>query len=590
MFLRRTKASVALAAGTTALVLLAGCSGGGGTGATSSPEPAASPTVEGMAEAQALVGEYPREETIFTSGSQWGPPSSWNPIPQTGDATGVRGLLYEPLFGFDPETLELTPWLAESGEWTDDDTYVVHLREGLTWTDGEALDADDVVFTAELGKTPAVPYSNLWNWLDSAKATDAQTVTFDFSDPRPQEWDNWLYTTMVVPEHIVSKWSPEEYTSNANENPIGSGSFKFSTVGQDRMVWERNDDWWGIEALGMQMPMKYVVDIVNPSNEVALGLMLQNGLDLSNNFLPGINTLADSGQVGTYYDSAPYMLSANTAWLVPNSTKKPMDDAEFRRAMAFAVDVDSIVANAYGGIVAKAHPSGLLPAYEQYYDDAVTSELGYTYDVEQAKKILADAGYEDSDGDGFVETKDGEAIDLKLIVPQGWTDWMEAARVIAEGLQAAGINVTADFPDSGAVDDARASGDFDMMLNNYAALSNTPWTYYNRLFYLPIQEQQLAGNYQRLENEEAWNLTQDLARTPNDDPKFADIMSQLQEISLQEMPVIPLWYNGLWAQYNESTWTNWPKADGESNAYPSTWGGYWQMGGIETLANLQPAG
>jgi peptide/nickel transport system substrate-binding protein len=257
--------------------------------------------------------------------------------------------------------------------------------------------------------------------------------------------------------------------------------------------------------------------------------------------------------------------------------------------MAFAIDVDAIVENAYGNIVTKSHPSGLLPAYEQYYDEAVTEELGFTYDADQAKQILADAGYADGDGDGFVETPDGQPIELSLIVPSGWTDWMEAARVIAEGLQAAGINATEEFPDSGAVDDARASGDFDLMLNNYAALSNTPWTYYNRLFYQPIQEQQLAGNYQRLDNPQAWELTNQLSRTPSDDPQFGQIMSQLQRISLEEMPVVPLWYNGLWAQYNEKVWTNWPKEGGDSTAYPSTWGGYFQMGGLETLANLEPA-
>ncbi|MGC8006353.1 hypothetical protein ACP3V7_24980, partial [Salmonella enterica] len=67
------------------------------------------------------------------------------------------------------------------------------------------------------------------------------------------------------------------------------------------MVWERNDDWWGTDAHGLDFPMQYIVDIVNPSNEVALGLLLQGGLDLSNNFLPGVNTLVESGQLETYY-------------------------------------------------------------------------------------------------------------------------------------------------------------------------------------------------------------------------------------------------------------------------------------------------
>jgi peptide/nickel transport system substrate-binding protein len=590
MFLRQTRSRGTLALTTAAVagLLLAGCSGGGGGNApTAAPNPYA--TAEGMESATELIGEYPREETLFTSGTQWGPPASWNPIPGAGGATGLGGLLYEPLFQFDPITLELTPWLAEGGEWTGDDTYELTLREGLTWQDGEALDAEDVVFTAELGKVDAVPWSNLWTWLDKAEATSDTTVEFTFSDPRFQEWDNWLYTTMIVPEHIMGEWSDDELLSNPNEKPIGSGAFKFSAVGQDRMVWERNDDWWAKSELGLEMPMKYIVDVVNTSNEVALGLMLSGSLDLSNNFLPGVNTLVDQGSVSTYYDGEPYMLAAASANLIPNQTRAPMDDVDFRQALARSIDVDKIVANAYGGLVSKAHPSGLVPAFEQYYDEDVAAEHGFTFDAEEAKSILADAGYEDTDGDSFVETPDGEKIDLKLIVPAGWTDWMEAARVIAEDASAAGIKVTADFPDAGAVDDARATGDFDLLINGNAGISNTPWTYYNYAFYQPVQEQMLAGNFGRYEDEEAWELVQDLSRTESGTPEFTETLSQVQEKFMTDLPAIPLWYNGAWAQYNESQWTNWPKEGREDAYFPVLWNGYVQMGGLNALLALEPA-
>lgn len=590
MFLRQTRSrgTLALATAAVAGLLLAGCSGGGGGNApTAAPNPYA--TAEGMESAAELIGEYPREETLFTSGTQWGPPASWNPIPGAGGATGLGGLLYEPLFQFDPITLELQPWLAEGGEWTGDDTYELTLREGLTWQDGEALDAEDVVFTAELGKVDAVPWSNLWTWLDKAEATSDTTVEFTFSDPRFQEWDNWLYTTMIVPEHIMGEWSDDELLSNPNEKPIGSGAFKFSAVGQDRMVWERNDDWWAKSELGLEMPMKYIVDVVNTSNEVALGLMLSGSLDLSNNFLPGVNTLVDQGSVSTYYDGEPYMLAAASANLIPNQTRAPMDDVDFRQALARSIDVDKIVTNAYGGLVQKAHPSGLVPAFEQYYDEDVAAEHGFTFDAEGAKSILADAGYEDTDGDGFVETPDGEKIDLKLIVPAGWTDWMEAARVIAEDASAAGIKVTADFPDAGAIDDARATGDFDLLINGNAGISNTPWTYYNYAFYQPVQEQMLAGNFGRYEDEEAWELVQDLSRTESGTPEFSETLSQVQEKFMTDLPVIPLWYNGAWAQYNESQWTNWPKEGREDAYFPVMWNGYVQMGGLNALLALEPA-
>lgn len=595
MFFRKTKALAGVTASLTALALLAACSGGGGDPEVPEDDAEAVPAeeAEGMAEAQELVQEYPRAETIFTSGHQWGPPSSWNPIPESGEAAGVRGLLYEPLFLFDPFTLELTPHLAESGEWTADDEYVLTLRDGVTWQDGEDFTADDVVFSFEVCQREGIPCQNLWNWVGEVEATDDLEVTVTFSDPRPQEWDRTLYTRMMAPEHIMADWSDDDLMTSQNVDPapVGTGAFTYSTHGQDRMVWERNDDWWAVDALGYEMPMRYVVDIVNPSNEVALGLMLQGGLDLSNNFLPGIKQLADSGQVSTFYADEPYMLPGNTAVLVPNATEAPGNDPAFRQALAYAVNVDQIVEVAYGNIVEKASPVGLLPTYEEYYDQDVIAEHGFTYDAAQAEQILADAGYVDSDGDGTLETPDGDPIEMELIVPSGWTDWMEAARVIAEDLSAVGITTTAAFPDAGAVDDARTNGDFDLVLNNWAGLSNTPWTYYNYLFYHPISDQMWGGNFGRVENPEAWELVETLARTSSDDPAFAETISELQEISLTEMPMIPLWYNGAWAQYNTSTWTNWPTDAADTPTYyPLTWGADWAIGGLLTLASLEPAG
>ena len=68
--------------------------------------------------------------------------------------------------------------------------------------------------------------------------------------------------------------------------------------------------------------MKYFVDIHNTSNTASLQNFLQSKIDLSNNFFPGIDKQI-GGKILTYYKKAPYMLAANTAWLVPNTTKSP---------------------------------------------------------------------------------------------------------------------------------------------------------------------------------------------------------------------------------------------------------------------------
>src|SRR5690606_796975 len=145
------------------------------------------------------------------------------------------------------------------------------------------------------------------------------------------------------------------------------GPYSYQTHDQDRMVWVKRDGWWATEALNKDVKPKYIVDIVNSSNEVAMGLLLQKNLDLSTNFLPGIANLVQGNfGIETYYSEPPYMLSASTAWMWLNTKKKPMDDAAFRKALAYTIDTKRIVEGVYGNLVKASNPTGLLPQWEKY--------------------------------------------------------------------------------------------------------------------------------------------------------------------------------------------------------------------------------
>jgi peptide/nickel transport system substrate-binding protein len=582
-------------------IVLGGCSQATATQAPATEKPAVA--TEKPAEATAVPAEteavapaegmFERTETLYTSGTQWGPPSSWNPFNTGGYAMGTLGLVYETLFLYDPLTNEYKPWLAESGEWTDDTTYQVKMRDGIQWSDGEPLTAADVKFTFELGKTAPINVSTVWQWLDSIEQVDDTTLNFKFTQSLYQQWGNTLYSTPIVPEHIWKDMSTDEVTSGANENPIGSGPYVFESYDQSRMVWAKRDGWWAKDALGLDPQPKHIVDLVNGSNNVALGQVLQGQLDLSNNFLPGIATLVKGGYgAQTYYPEAPYMLSANTAWLLLNLTKKPMDDVNFRKAVAAAINVQQIVEQDYGNIVMAANPTGLLPIWDQYVDQDVVSKLGISYDPDMAKKLLADGGYKDTNGDGFVEAPDGSEIKLNVNNPNGWTDWMEANKIIVAGLQAAGINAQSNYPDYGGYIDERNQATFDMMIANDAQMSNTPWTYYNWMFQSDIANVATIqnGNYGRYDNQEAFDLVSQLDQAKVDDPEaMKAVISKLQTIQLTDVPLIPMWYNGAWAQYSNAVWTNWPASADDANHYlPVTWRGYWNMTAILMLCDLTP--
>jgi peptide/nickel transport system substrate-binding protein len=372
---------------------------------------------------------YVRSETLYTSGTQWGPPSSWNPFNGGGYAMGTIGLVYETLYIYDPLADKFTPWLAaEDMKWTDDTTLQIKLRDGLTWSDGSPLTADDVKFTYELADPNGqykvgLNFTGLWNFLSSIDKVDNLTLNFKFkANPAYQEVGFYLWQTPIVPKALWANMAVTDITGGANEKPVGSGPYLFESYDQDRMVWVRNDNWWGIKAFGKSPAPKRIVDIVNGSNNVALGLVLQGGLDLSNNFLPGIATLVKGGYgVQTYYPDPPYMISANVAALIINEQLKPLDDVNFRKAMAYAIDLNDIVQSDYTNIVKAADPTGLLPTWDKYVDKDMVKQYGWSYDPEMAKKILADAGYKDVNGDKFLEAPDGSSIALQIT----WVDGLD---------------------------------------------------------------------------------------------------------------------------------------------------------------------
>ena len=353
----------------------------------------------------------PRAQTFYMSGSQWAPYGDVNPAKTWDFTTGTIGLAYETAFRFNPLTGAFIPWLATAGTWRTSNVYVMNIRRAVKFSDGTTLTPGDVKYSFDLLKIPTHPQNALWasTGLKSVKVV-GNTIVFTFAGkPGYQQFDFYRYNVAIVPRHVFSKYSVTDLTTgNLDANQItGTGPYTYmsgaSSTAQT-FVWQRRSDWWATKALGLKPAPQYVVDIHNSSNQAALANFQAGNIDLFNNFAP---RSAITGKLKTFYNTAPYHLGANTTWLFPNSTKKPLNDPAFRRALAYSVNMNQILAKAYQGLVDKASPTGLLPIWNKWVDKKAVAKYGFSYNTTKAKAILAAAGYKDKDGDGYVENKDG---------------------------------------------------------------------------------------------------------------------------------------------------------------------------------------
>jgi peptide/nickel transport system substrate-binding protein len=552
--------------------------------------------VSASAKQSSLLASLPRDQTLYMSGNQWSPNTDLNPAKNWDYVTGLVGFVYETPFRYDPLKSTFIPWLATSGKWTTPTTYSMAIRKGVMWSDGQAMTPADVKYSFDLAKIATHPQHALWQntGLKSTKVSGSNVIFTFAGKPGYQQFDFYRYNVAVVPQHIYKNYKPTDIASgNLGDTSkiIGTGPYTYqSGVGasSETVVWKKRDGWWASKALGLNVAPTYVVDIKNGTNAAALSNLLAGNIDLFNNFAP---KNAIKGKFKTYFDKSPYHLGANTTWLFPNTTRAPLNDPQFRRALAFSINMNQILDKAYQGLVNKASPTGLLPIWNKWIDKKVVAKYGFSYNLAKAKSILAAAGYKDVNGDGYVENKDGSAINLSIVCPNGWSDWMTSIQVIADSAKAAGIKITPSYPEYGTMADDRGHGNYDLLLGNDRQYSNTPWTYYQYIYQLPISANQTTVNYERYSDAAAWALTQKLDKTPaSNTAAYQTVMSGLQKTFLQNLPAIPLWYNGMWSMVNTQYWTNWPSATTKGMQFtPSSWRNFWQMTSIDMLTHLRPA-
>ncbi|MEP7291311.1 MAG: ABC transporter substrate-binding protein, partial [Chloroflexota bacterium] len=310
-----------------------------------------------------------REDTVIFDIDNADPipnPDNFNwMVPGTFRNQGAHQAMWEPLFILNYETGEIQPWLGLSFDPNEtQDVWTLHLRDGVKWSDGVPLTADDVVFTVQLlldDETRTLSQAaNMQQWIDSIEKIDDLTVQFNLLAPNPRfQLDYWSVRIWgngnILPKHVWEGQDPFTFTNYDPEKgwPLGTGPYTLTSASPTQFVWDRNDDWWGAETgfHALPEPLRLIWAITGSEENRAL-LMSEHQLDSSMNITLGAFEAiqARNPNVIAWHSDLPY------AWADPcaremsfNTEVAPWDNANVRKAVNLALDRNQIIAVAYEG-------------------------------------------------------------------------------------------------------------------------------------------------------------------------------------------------------------------------------------------------
>ena len=522
-------------AAAAALALTACTSGGGSTSAGRLTE-------EGRV-SHLVLGDF---------SGQSNPKANYNPYSAT--MLGPLWTIYDQLYVVNSYDCTEVPQLATGYEWASPTELHLTTREGVSWSDGEPFTAEDVAYTFRLFlENPALDVRGISPGMVSAEAVSDTEAVLTFDAPAFTRTTK-LLQILVLPEHIWSEVEdPVTYTA---PDAVGTGPFRVKSFNPQRFTVERDPGSWHADDV--------VVDELwfeksDGGGQVDQLKLARGEYDAQTMYVPEIDTsyVAQDPEHNHYWFPSGSPIS-----LFMNLTRAPFDDVEFRRAVSLGVDKDALVEDAGQGYVQAASQTLLvLPGQADWLDPTIADEGMLPYDPQEADRILTDAGY-GLDASGRRLGLDGQPMTFTFITPQGWSDWTAAANSLREDFADLGIAVTVDTPEYAALEQDRLTGNFDMtfgvrggtcsMFQNYDEPLGSANT-------APIGEN-ATTNETRWQDARTDELLASLAATP-DVAEQQPIVHELQQIMVDQVPFVPLWYGGKWFEFSTRHATGWPSAE-----------------------------
>mgnify|MGYP004610433419 FL=1 len=415
--------------------------------------------------------------------------------------------IYEGLLKYSKDSVDIEPCLAKSWEVSDDGiSYIFHLREDVKFHDGTEFNAEAVKFNIDRQlpgqKTSDMPYAeSVYGVVDNVEVIDKYTVKINLKNKCTPFLSN---LAMPLGAPIASPKALQESNNNLNENPVGTGPYKFVRWDKSQnVILVKNDEYWGEKANITNLIFKII------SDQSARAVALTNGeVDIIPN--------ADVHVVDQIKNGGCKILDnegMNVFYAAFNTTSSTCKDAKIRRAIVQAINVPELTETITKGYATAA--TSILPTFVDGYDESIQQTQ---YDPEAAKKTLNDAGVKSIHF--ITHTANGQ----------------EPAEAIQGYLSKIGIDCKIDAYDWATYKDKVKNGDYDMCYYGWTGDNGDPDNFLN---ILSVSDYSI--NVSRYNNQVYNAGIEKGLVTPRGEERNR-IYTDLEKIQAQDAVLLPLWH------------------------------------------------
>ena len=395
-----------------------------------------------------------------------------NPLLMDGGETNkyATSLMFLPLVELN-SNLEFEGEIADSVTTEDNKNFIVHIDEKASWSDGEKITADDVVYTALRLTSPVIGNTSMMYYvfegvgddgfteegaesIDGIKAIDDATVQFTTKEEMSLTTfeNSYARYLMTLPKHVIEQYTEEELKTAEwfNHPDVVSGPYMVTDFDVDHYIsYKANENYWK----GAPKIAKLNIKIVSGSQLYA---GLQSGeIDITQ---PTMSVIPEED-----YDSVEALSNVNVVYGEPVTNQsvfiqtKNVPDVRVRQAMLYAIDRKMVLEQLLKGKGEVA--DGFLSSASPFYDDSI---VPVEQDVEKAKELLAEAGWDGSQT-------------LRFYVNSGDSAFVNAANVFVAQWAAVGIKVEVQTVDFATLMSVAGTNDYDILAVQYTYAPVDPY-------------------------------------------------------------------------------------------------------------------